>query len=70
MFDSSKIKLITIDFDGTSLQKDQTWLSFRNMRALRECAKRGIYCVPCSGRSADMFPPQIDGNQTGFSLIM
>ncbi len=63
MFDSSKIKLITIDFDGTSLQKDQTWLSFRNMRALRECVKRGIYCVPCSGRSADMFPPQIDGNQ-------
>lgn len=63
MFDSSKIKLITIDFDGTSLQKDQIWLTFRSMRALRECAKRGIYLVPCSGRSANMFPPQIDGNQ-------
>lgn len=37
-------------------------MSLRTMRALRECAKRGIHCVPCSGRSADMFPPQIDGN--------
>lgn len=62
MVDRNQIKLITLDFDGTTLQRDQTWMSFRTMRALRECAKRGIYCVPCSGRSADMFPPQIDGN--------
>ena len=56
MFDRNQIKLITLDFDGTTLQKDQTWMSLRTMRALRECAKRGIHCVPCSGRSADMFP--------------
>lgn len=62
MFDKKQIKLITLDFDGTTLQKDQIWMSFRTMHALRECAKRGIYCVPCSGRSADMFPPQIDGD--------
>lgn len=60
MFDKNQIKLITLDFDGTTLQRDQTWMSFRTMHALKECQKRGIICVPCSGRSADMFPPQID----------
>lgn len=60
MFEKSQIKAITFDFDGTSLQRDQTWLSFRNMHALKECQKRGIICIPCTGRNADMFPPQID----------
>ncbi len=63
-FDKNQIKLITLDFDGTILQRDQTWLSFRNMHAIRECQKRGIICVPCSGRSQDMFPPQIDEDMT------
>lgn len=64
MFDKNQIKLITLDFDGTTLQRDQTWMSFRTMHALRECQKRGIICVPCSGRSANMFPPQIDRDMT------
>ena len=59
-----QIKLITLDFDGTLLQKDQTWITYRNMHALRECALRGILLVPCSGRSANMFPPQIDRDLT------
>ncbi|MGI5172777.1 HAD hydrolase family protein [Treponema sp. OMZ 840] len=59
-FDKKQIKLITFDFDGTSLQRDQTWISFRNMHALKQCQKRGIICVPCTGRNANMFPPQID----------
>jgi len=63
-FDKSQIKLLTLDFDGTTLQKDQTWLSFRNMHAIRECQKRGIICVPCSGRNQDMFPPQIAEDMT------
>jgi len=62
MFDKSKIKAITFDFDGTSLQRDQIWLSYRTMHALKECQKRGIICIPCTGRNADMFPPQIDGD--------
>ena len=33
MFDRKQIKLITLDFDGTTLQKDQTWMSFRTMRS-------------------------------------
>ena len=60
MFDKNKIKVITLDFDGTTLQSDKTWLSPRNHHALKECQKRGIHCVPCTGRSADMFPPQFE----------
>lgn len=60
MFDKNKIKVITLDFDGTILQKDKMWLSPRNHHALKECQKRGIHCVPCTGRSADMFPPQFE----------
>ncbi|MEA5049226.1 MAG: HAD hydrolase family protein [Eubacteriales bacterium] len=62
MFHKSQIKAITFDFDGTSLQRDQIWLSYRTMHALKECQKRGILCIPCTGRNADMFPPQIDGD--------
>jgi hypothetical protein len=60
MFDKNKIKVITLDFDGTVLQKDKMWLSPRNHHALKECQKRGIHCVPCTGRTADMFPPQFE----------
>ena len=60
MFDNYEIKAITLDFDGTTLQKDKIWLSPRNYRALQELQKRGIVCIPCTGRSADMFPPQFE----------
>jgi len=53
------IKAILLDFDGTSLQRDQTFISFRNMAALRKAMARGIEIIPCTGRSEDMFPPQI-----------
>lgn len=59
MFDKKDIKVIAIDFDGTLLQKDHIWISPRNMHALKECQKRGILCIPCTGRPFDMFPPQI-----------
>lgn len=55
-----QIKALTFDFDGTALQKDQIWISYRNMHALRQCQKLGILCIPCTGRNANMFPPQID----------
>lgn len=60
MFKKENIKLITLDFDGTSLQKDQTWLSPRNMHALKLAQQKGITIVPCTGRTEDMFPPQIE----------
>lgn len=45
----SKIKLIALDLDGTLLNS-QKRLSERNENALRECIRRGIEIVPCTGR--------------------
>ena len=59
------IKVLFFDFDHTTLQKDQVFISPRNMFALREAMKKGILCIPCTGRSADMFPPQIQ-DERGF----
>lgn len=58
------IKVLFFDFDGTTLQKDQVYISPRNMHALREAVKKGIICIPCTGRSADMFPPQIEEDKS------
>ncbi len=54
------IRAILLDFDGTSLQKDQVYISLKNKRALWKALDRGIEIIPCTGRSADMLPPQID----------
>lgn len=58
----NRIKLVTIDFDGTSLQRDKIWMSYRNMHAIRECRKKGVVFVPCTGRSQNMFPPQVEND--------
>ena len=55
-----EIKAILLDFDGTSLQKDQVYISLRNMWALRRAMERGIQIIPCTGRVEDMQPPQIE----------
>ena len=57
------IKAILLDFDGTTLQRDQTFISFRNMAALRKAMDRGIEIIPCTGRCEDMFPPQIEAEK-------
>lgn len=45
----AEIKLIALDLDGTLLDS-QKRLSSRNERALKECIRRGIEVVPCTGR--------------------
>ncbi|MEW4411913.1 Cof-type HAD-IIB family hydrolase [Clostridium sp. AN503] len=45
----AEIKLIALDLDGTLLDS-QKRLSSRNERALKECIRRGIAVVPCTGR--------------------
>ncbi|MBR1671994.1 MAG: HAD family phosphatase [Fretibacterium sp.] len=55
-----EIKAILLDCDGTSLQKDQVYISLRNMWALRRAMDRGIQIIPCTGRVEDMQPPQIE----------
>ena len=42
------IKRILLDFDGTSLQKDQIYISPRNMAALNAAMDRGIEIIPCT----------------------
>jgi len=65
---NKNIKAITLDFDGTILQPDKIWMSPRNYHALKECIKRGIQCIPCTGRSADMFPPQFEDSSFRYWL--
>jgi len=55
-----KIRAILLDFDGTSLQRDQVFISLKNKRALWKALDSGVDIIPCTGRSADMMPPQID----------
>ncbi len=57
------IKAVLIDFDGTCLQKDQTYISLVNMHAIRKALDAGIYVIPCTGRSVDIFPPQIEAEK-------
>lgn len=45
----AEIKLIALDLDGTLLDS-QKRLSYRNESALKECIRRGIAIVPCTGR--------------------
>lgn len=54
------IRAILLDFDGTSLQRDQIYISERNMDALRRALDCGVDIIPCTGRCEDMFPPQIE----------
>lgn len=65
MYKKDNIKVISMDFDGTSLQKDQIWFSPRNMHAMELAQKKGITIIPCTGRVENMFPPQIE-NSKGF----
>lgn len=58
-----EIKAILLDFDGTALQRDQVYLSYRNMYALQKAMDRGIEVIPTTGRVEDMFPPQIEADK-------
>ena len=57
------IRAILLDFDGTSLQRDQVYISFRNKHALLQALDRGVDIIPCTGRCEDMFPPQIEAEK-------
>lgn len=58
-----KVKAILLDFDGTALQKDQVYISIRNMSAIRKALEKGVYVIPSTGRSEDMQPPQIEKDE-------
>ena len=52
------IRLIALDLDGTLLTSDKK-LSERNRKAILECIRRGIYIVPCTGRTLDGIPAPV-----------
>jgi hypothetical protein len=58
-----KIKAVLLDFDGTTLQRDQVFISVRNMYAIRKVLDRGIYIIPSTGRAENMQPPQIEAEK-------
>ena len=49
------IKLIALDLDGTLLTEDKQ-LSERNRKALEVCIEKGVYIVPCTGRTFEGIP--------------
>ena len=51
-------RLIALDLDGTLLD-DQKRLPERNRKALEACVSKGIYVVPCTGRTAAGIPEVI-----------
>lgn len=52
------VKLIALDLDDTLLD-DKQQIPQDNIDALRECVKKGIYVVLCSGRADDAILPFI-----------
>ena len=52
----SSYKLIFCDLDGTLLMPDLVSMSDENKRALEELTRRGVYVVPCSGRTYNLIP--------------
>lgn len=56
------IRGILLDFDGTALQQDQTYISYRNKAALQAAMELGVEVIPTTGRVEDMFPPQIEAD--------
>ena len=67
------VKLIALDLDDTLLN-DERQITDLNVRALQECAQKGIYVVLCSGRAENAILPfvrrlQIAGFEAGRFLI-
>ncbi len=51
------IRLIAMDLDGTTLQKDRCCFSQRLLAALNKAHERGISIVPVTGRQFGLLPP-------------
>lgn len=67
------VKLIALDLDDTLLNSERQ-IDDKTVEALRECARRGIYVVLCSGRAEEAILPfvrrlEIAGTEAGRYLI-
>ncbi|MGL4607301.1 MAG: Cof-type HAD-IIB family hydrolase [Eubacteriaceae bacterium] len=64
-----EIKLIAIDMDGTTLQKDHKTISERTKKALEAAVKKGIHVVPATGRIFTQLPESVI-NLTGIDYAV
>lgn len=55
------IKLIALDMDGTTLQKDYMSISERTRKALESAIAKGIHVVPSTGRILGQLPESVVG---------
>jgi len=53
------IKLIALDMDGTTLQKDYKSISQRTENALKDAIAKGIHVVPSTGRILGQLPESV-----------
>lgn len=53
------LRIALVDMDGTLLGADQVFVSERNRKALSLLHEKGVLVIPCTGRVADMLPPQV-----------
>ena len=53
------VRLIAMDLDGTTLQRDRCTFSPRLLRALESAHKRGVEIVPVTGRQFGLLPPAL-----------
>ena len=64
------VKLIAFDLDGTTLNSSKK-ISSRNYAALCKAHEMGVTLVPCTGRSMNELPQEINGliDEFGFSFF-
>ena len=58
MKDNTKIQLLAIDLDGTTLRNDAS-LSQNVKQALEHAIQQNIFVVPCTGRALGSLSPEI-----------
>ena len=58
MNDNTKIQLLAIDLDGTTLRNDAS-LSSNVKKALEYAIQQDIFVVPCTGRALGSLSPEV-----------
>ena len=61
MNDNTKIQLLAIDLDGTTLRNDAS-LSPNVKKALEYAIQQDIFVVPCTGRALGSLSPEVHSN--------
>ena len=54
-----KLRAVLMDMDGTLLGNSQVAVSPENMKAVQKAIEKGIYVIPCTGRTYTCLPPQL-----------